>query len=345
VPDANSSYLKRAKIGAYQKLNFRKNIFDLNGIFYFLPKALRLYLKNKWGIVTEADVDMILDASGFNYGDQWSTVLLKQAAIEASRFKKKNKHYVFMPQALGPFSTVENKAAAKKAFEAASVVFAREIQSYNFSVSCSKKANIVQSADFTNLVSPSSIYTETEFEGMVAIVPNSKMLSLQNKNELWRKNYLNVIVSVVNAFIDKGERVFLLNHEGKADQTICDKINTLVNTPVRVISPNSPLAVKALIAQSKAVVCSRYHGCVSALSNGVPCLSTSWSHKYEQLFSEYSVSNLLLSADISNKEVSRLVDHVLERKSEIATSLEPNIIHFKQQSEEMWNQIFNLTRS
>jgi len=203
----------------------------------------------------------------------------------------------------------------------------------------------MQSADFTNLVSPSSIYTETEFEGMVAIVPNSKMLSLQNKNELWRKNYLNVIVSVVNAFIDKGERVFLLNHEGKADQTICDKINTLVNTPVRVISPNSPLAVKALIAQSKAVVCSRYHGCVSALSNGVPCLSTSWSHKYEQLFSEYSVSNLLLSADISNKEISDLVDHVLERKSEIATSLEPNIIHFKQQSEEMWNQIFNLTRS
>lgn len=69
VPDSNSPYLSRAKVGAFQKLNFRKNVVNLNGIFYLLPKLIRNYFKNKWGIVTEADVDMILDASGFKYGD------------------------------------------------------------------------------------------------------------------------------------------------------------------------------------------------------------------------------------------------------------------------------------
>ena len=70
VPDNNSSYINRAKIGAYQKLNFRKNIFDFGGLSYFIPRFIRNHFKYKWGVVTEADVDLILDASGFNYGDQ-----------------------------------------------------------------------------------------------------------------------------------------------------------------------------------------------------------------------------------------------------------------------------------
>lgn len=69
-PGKFSPYEKRASIGAYQRLQLRKNRLDLNGLTYYLPFVARRALK-RFGIITEADIDVILDASGFTYGDQW----------------------------------------------------------------------------------------------------------------------------------------------------------------------------------------------------------------------------------------------------------------------------------
>lgn len=341
VPDSNSPYLSRAKVGAFQKLNFRKNVVDLNGIFYLLPKLIRNYFKNKWGIVTEADVDMILDASGFKYGDQWSTTILKQVGIEASRFNRKNKHYVFMPQALGPFSSSNNQKAAKKAFEAASIVFAREKESLNFAISCTSNGNIIQAPDFTNLLLPESITISSELKGGVAIIPNSKMLGSKNSNLEWKKNYIKIILYIINTAIDRGEYVFLLNHEGIEDKAICQQINSLLAQPLKIIEPDSSLEVKAIITHSKAIFCSRYHGCVSALSNGVPCIATSWSHKYEQLFLEYEVSQLLIPATIDKQSANNLINYVIDEREKIKNILLPNISKFKQNSKNMWEHIYN----
>ena len=346
VSDENSPYLSRARIGAYQKLNVCKNIIDLNGLFYFCPVFIRNYLKNNWGIVTEADVDVLLDASGFNYGDQWNTIILRQAAIKAARFKRMNKHYIFMPQALGPFSSFDNKKAAREAFEAATIVFAREQNSFDFAKKCSEKANVSLAGDFTNLVTPKLPERYLQLKNMVAIVPNSKMVSLKNKNKSWRDNYISILLSVVNAFIEKGEKVFLLNHEGKADHAICEEINALLTTPLEIIAPTSSLDVKAIISQSKAVFCSRYHGCVSALSNGIPCIGSSWSHKYERLYSEYGVEKLLLLSEVSSEEIIRLVDHVIDDKKDINKALIPYLLQFKNNSELMWAKVYRaITKS
>ena len=59
LPRLNSPYKSRAKLGAYQKLNFRKGRLDFNTVSYWLPKKLRDYLKRAWGVVTEADIDLV----------------------------------------------------------------------------------------------------------------------------------------------------------------------------------------------------------------------------------------------------------------------------------------------
>ncbi|XQF90926.1 polysaccharide pyruvyl transferase family protein [Pseudoalteromonas espejiana] len=124
-------YRKRAKVGAYQKNKYTKKYFDLNKLFYFLPLKVRHYFKNRFGIVTEADVNVVLDASGFDsYGDQWSDIIIHQVANEVARLKKHNKKYIFLPQSLGPFQR-KTKQYAQKAFSNASLVFAREIPSFN----------------------------------------------------------------------------------------------------------------------------------------------------------------------------------------------------------------------
>ena len=95
-----SSYKQRALLGAYQKLSLRKNRLDLNGLFYCMPKSFHRYLKT-WGILTEADIDIVLDASGFAYGDQWGWLQIRHLGAELSRSAKHGKQYVFLPQAFG----------------------------------------------------------------------------------------------------------------------------------------------------------------------------------------------------------------------------------------------------
>jgi len=151
----NSPYLKRARVGALQKVNLRKYIFDLNRLFYFVPSKIRNYFFTRFGIVSEADVDVILDASGFAYGDQWPDLILRQVANEVARIRRLGKHYIFMPQSLGPFSGSVNQQFARKAFSEASLVFAREPSSYDHVLALvNEKSHVHQAPDFTNLLDP-----------------------------------------------------------------------------------------------------------------------------------------------------------------------------------------------
>lgn len=335
-PRLNSPYTSRAKLGAYQKLNLRKGQFDLNSLSYWLPSKIRNYLKRAWGIVTEADVDIVLDASGFSYGDQWPDLALIQAAKECKHLAKHKKHYIFMPQALGPFTQKVNKKWAQVAFDHASLVFARDEVSYQATKLITEQSNVFIAPDFTNLITPSVDKEYTSLSGGVAIIPNSKMLSAQNKNHLWRKRYVQALVELIETLKTQGESVFLLNHEGRSDDTICQLINQQLEQPIVIVTPKSALQVKAIIGRCKLTICSRFHGCVSSLSQGVPCIATSWSHKYEQLFVEYDQQNFLLSPELTATELERFITSTLNNVLEIQQLLVAKGELYKQQSKQMW---------
>ncbi|PCI59729.1 MAG: hypothetical protein COB35_10595 [Gammaproteobacteria bacterium] len=342
APSVHSPYQKRAKIGAYQKLNIRKNIVDLAGLFYFVPKSVRQFFKNKWGIVTEADIDLVLDSSGFSYGDQWNTLMLKQTAIEVKRLKKHNKPYIFMPQALGPFSFEHNQKWAKLAFTEASIVFARESGSYHYveKLNC-ENINLIQSPDFTNLISSVLPNDYSHLIGCVAIIPNSKMLSFKNPNKQWHKNYVDILVASIEILIKQGEKVFLLNHEGKADKQLCQQIKARLNVVIEIIEPDDALVIKAIIGKSRLVLSSRYHGCISALSQGVPCIATSWSHKYEQLFAEYSVEEFVLTPELKGDDINEFIINFLECFNNTQKKIANYSVIYKEKSQKMWLLIKN----
>jgi colanic acid/amylovoran biosynthesis protein len=336
----NSPYLKRISVGAYQKLELKKNVYDFGELFYKLPKKLRNWLL-KWGAVSEADIDVILDASGFSYGDQWSAIILAQVAKEAKRMKSKGKHYVFMPQALGPFSQAEQKKWAKIAFENASLVAAREKDSFGHVKSLvGKSDNIVCYPDFTNLVVgtvPEKF--KANDKRWFAVIPNSKMLSKRNANLAWQTHYINTFAAIIEEATRQGLTPFLLNHEGEEDQVLCEQINGKLTQPVEILQEEDPLNVKGIIGSSEAILCSRYHGCVSALSQGIPCLGTSWSHKYEKLFEEYGVSEYLVTPHGEEDKLKEHLHQVLSDKEVITKTLLSNAKIYKQKSKAMWDKV------
>ncbi|WP_028771775.1 polysaccharide pyruvyl transferase family protein [Shewanella waksmanii] len=336
----NSPYVERAKLGAYQKLSLRKNIVDLNIISYKLPKKFRHWLKHKWGIITEADITHVFDASGFAYGDQWGSLTIKALAGEISRSKAHGQTYIFLPQALGPFTRTKDVSYLKRVLPEADLICAREDSSFKHVRDLiGDSPNLYKFPDFTNLVK--GVLPEYFVDGQdkVLIIPNSNMISSRNNHSAWKENYLRVLNEAVSVVESRGLKAVLLNHEGTGDGEICDQVNQAAGGRLELIHEPNPLKVKGIIGASHAVICSRFHGCVSALSQGVPCIGTSWSHKYERLYEEYLQSECLIQPEISKEDLSKTLDIALELSNGQAQVEVRNAM--KTQSEDLWQVVSN----
>lgn len=337
-PKSPSPYIKRVEHNCYQKLNLRKKGFDLNFISYYFPKKFRSYLKNRWGVITESDVDFIIDASGFAYGDQWSSISIKYLCNEIERFDKNHKKYIFMPQAFGPFTRANDIKRLKNTLHKAKIIYARETSSYNYLKTIGVNTiNLKIKPDFTNILNGIKPENDTFFNDKVIIIPNSKMISDKNNNSEWSDTYIRILLDIISSVKKLSLIPVILNHEGLDDEILCKKLIESDNFDIEYITESNPLKVKGIIGSSKAVVCSRFHGCVSALSQGIPCLGTSWSHKYERLFSEYGRINNLIQPNKNTSEIELLLISMLneEKNSEVVE------MH-KNSSYEMWSEVYRL---
>ncbi|UPR47536.1 polysaccharide pyruvyl transferase family protein [Vibrio cyclitrophicus] len=306
APGLNSSYSDRAKVGAYQLFNISKGKYDFNRVSYLIPKKLRGWLNNWFGIVFESDLTCVLDASGFAYGDQWPELNSERVAKQVSRLKRAGKKYIFLPQAFGPFSREFDFENMQKAISLAELTFARDIVSFNHV----KKMNdtVYQSPDFTCLTSFESVKSPKQ---SFCIIPNSNMVADRADNRGFSlEKYCNVIVELSRLLTEKGYKINLFNHEGASDSHICQTISSLLSEKMiahEYFSGYDALATKKFIATQSLVFSSRFHGCVSALSQSVPCIGTTWSHKYEELFSYYGMNEFLIKNTTSFEEIEALI--------------------------------------
>src|SRR5690606_39049569 len=95
-------YIKKEGIG--RKLSTFKKGFELSGFFKLIPFFLRKKLN--WYLID--DVDIVLDASGFFMGDQWSPNSIQhKLGKDIQKLKKQKSKIVLLPQAFGPFNRSE----------------------------------------------------------------------------------------------------------------------------------------------------------------------------------------------------------------------------------------------
>lgn len=288
------------------------------------------------------NVDVVLDAAGFAYSDLWNSSDDTVSMFEnyCKKMKAYGTKFVFLPQAAGPFETKNGKRSAEIINKYADLFMPREQISYDYCLKAGiTPAKLRLFTDFTSLVKGEFPQGREYLKGRVAIIPNMRMI---DKGAINAEHYLDFLVEVISACEMSGKKVYLLNHEGKRDEDICHVINKRLGTHQLPIATRlTALEVKGLIAESYLVVTSRFHGVASALNSCVPCLATSWSHKYAMLFNDYILTDEIL--DYNNKDNSMLkiksyLDTDVNRKLRIHLSNQKDRI--ASETKHMWDCIW-----
>ncbi|WP_457653577.1 polysaccharide pyruvyl transferase family protein [Rhodocaloribacter sp.] len=301
---------------------------------YLLPGALR----RAFGVVHEDEADAILDASGFAFGDQHPLERTVRFAGDVERWRAQGKPVVLLPQALGPFEQPEMRAAFARVLKAATLVYARDQVSFDHAKRVWPEAgNLRMAPDFTNLVKPLAT-EEIGTLNRACIVPNQRMIEKATTQEQ-AAAYVPLMAQAVQAVEAHGVEPVLLVH-GTHDVPLVEGVQEHVGRTLPVIKETDPVRIKAELGRSRLVIASRFHALVSALTQGVPAIATSWSHKYEMLFADYGCPELVLSVSATEEQVRAAVDRTLgSGRLEIERVLEERGAIIRESVERMWQEV------
>lgn len=297
-------------------------------------------LREMYGVVLDNEVDVVIDAAGFAYSDQWGDAPSVELAQSARRWARKGTRVILLPQALGPFSSPKIRAAMETVVEHVDLICPRErISRQHLTDLVGHRANIRQYPDFTNLVEgvlPAGFDAE---QNRFCIVPNCRMLDKTDRAT--REAYLPFLIECTRYLQEKGARPFVLVHEGQNDLRLAEQLSSAVGG-INIVRENGALEIKGILGACSGTLGSRFHGLVSALSQGVPALATGWSHKYRMLFEDYGFPEGLLDVTGDRAEIRRKLDWVTDRQEQVSELIRARAGALKQQSRQMWQEVFGI---
>jgi len=289
-------------------------------------------------------IDYFFDANGFWVTDQWN---ITQSSVEAvkrqiKRYHKRGTRIVYLPQAFGPLEKETTQQMVRNIYKYADLVFPRDAVSMNYLEQApGYEASKTQLAhDFTSLVAGKFPEQYEHLKGGVCIIPNMRMI---DRGGSTRASYISLLTQTVETCKALGYTPYFLNHEGPKDKHLITQLQKQLPEQIDAVLSLNALEIKGLIATAHLCISSRYHGVVSALNSGVPCLCTSWSHKYAELYKDYELQ--CLTIDENNEEASiatirEFLDN--KRNNQEREHLQQVLPKIKAQTTSMWDMIWAL---
>lgn len=295
-----------------------------------------------FNIVKTTEVDIVIDASGYSYGDPWTPgMMANRLALEVDSLKARKIPIVLLPQALGPFNRDSVRKAFLPIYQNADLIFPRDEQSLNYLSNLGRtSAKVEQAPDFSNLVEPEAYEEFILGPKSICLVPNQKMIDKTAFGEA----YLAFCRDTLRKCNAAGFEPFILVHEQAEDALLAQRVVEPLNElKIPIIIPSTAKQCKWVIAQSQLVIASRYHGLVSALSEAVPVFATSWSHKYQSLLIDYDVTKQLIdlrSPEAESERVLALLSSSDNLKA-MRSHLKACAIQQRNRTLKMWECVFD----
>ena len=279
------SYAERARYGLWLRADIRK-MGRSKAALALMPPSFRQQV----GLVQLDELDATLDASGFAFGDQHPPGRAEAFAARVEAERAAGRPVVLLPQALGPFETPRAAAAFRRIATAATLTFAREEASLDFArAAAGPGARIEMAPDFTNLVKPARTAPDST---LAWIVPNHRMIE-KARTTAEADAYLPLLAACIQRAEARGFTPRVLIH-GRDDAALLAPLAEAAGKPLDHVMLGDAVDIKKALGEAGLVVASRFHALASALSQAVPAIATSWSHKYEMLFQDYSCGELVL---------------------------------------------------
>lgn len=289
-------------------------------------------------------VDYFLDASGFIFSDLWnpSDAICYKWKHQLEGYRRQGSKIIFLPQAFGPLEKTNTKKLIDCIATNADLIFAREKVSYNYLINYGIPAEKLKIyPDFTASVGGTFPERYSHLKGAVCFIPNCRMVD--KGDTINYDDYLRFLTKTIELCVRKGKKVYLLNHEGSSDEDFALKCASQINQNIEVVTGLNGLEVKGLISTAYLCITSRFHGAVSALNTCVPCLATSWSHKYKELFKTYGFEDNILPLKDFGCSALMIEDYLQsEKNNQVRTKLLSIVNHIKKQNADMWDMIWKI---
>lgn len=282
---------------------------------------------------------LLVDCSGYAYGDPWSLHRVRERTAYYSRLRAYGARIAVLPQAFGPFENPETREAVSGLLGLADLVFARDPDSRaHLERLALPPTTAVESApDVTHLLAGEPPDDPAAWRRRVCIVPNARMLDKASDAD--RAGYEAFVGRTIEAVRASGLEPVLLVHEDN-DMPLARRLAEGAPGGVGVVHENARRS-KGMIGASHALVASRFHACVSGLAQAVPTIGTSWSHKYERLFEDYGCPDLVVATGGDPRTHAEALGRVLDadRRDAMAARLESAAKAQKAQVSAMWARV------
>jgi colanic acid/amylovoran biosynthesis protein len=296
------------------------------------------------GVVRERDVATVLDASGFLYSDQWSSYIGRANVRHYRRWKRGERTLVLLPQAFGPFEKGPSRALMEELLELADLVYARDGESLAHLRGLRGAGEHVRRApDFTNLLEPRRGPRTPRLDDHVVFIPNGRMVDKGAVGD--EDSYVRDFAALIDRAADAGHVAVVVVHEAN-DRALARRIAAQARSAPTVVDLEAPREIKAVLADARLVVSSRFHGLVSALSQGVPSVAVGWSHKYRELLEDYGSADCLGASTAPDGDVLEIVLRELEEGQQAPrrSLLAERAVQQKEAAERMWSEVFHVIR-
>lgn len=319
-----------------------KSVVELQKLGVFgsqISSVIPQKYRERLGIVGLSEVNAVLDIAGFAYSDQWGAGPASVMARRTKKRKKKGERYFVLPQAFGPFNNQAVKDSVKDYLDAAELIFVRDKISLEHVTGLmgSGDSRIKLSPDFTCLLKPRE-RARLFPDDYACVVPNCRMID--PKHGAAGDAYIGLLSRGIECLSSLGLRVILVNHEGAGDLALARKLHEKFPNKTELLRGGSGLKLKAIFSNSVMMIASRFHAIVSGMTQEIPVIGTSWSHKYKELYDDFGVPELLLDLgddDAIAHTVSKLAEE--DYRNKVKVSLRAGCESYCSKSTEMWEDV------